>query len=295
MVLSSLAPVRWCCFHSSSRARIRSPLVFHWVEPGGWAAIASASATIASRCSAASARAAARCSASWVRLAARPASTRSTVASSAGMSPTTPVVSTCSLSVARPSATSLAETSGLPRRGLEQVGRGRELVVLAREVLQGLLGRGAGVGPDLALLVADRDEDVALVVDPSEPRRLRVAHRRGRGDRARVHPGGERGRRGDRRAGGGLVVGHGQAFFSVTATRRMLIGAAGAPSSGLSTGCDAGGGDLVDNIQPGGHRAEHGVAVRGRAASSRRRRGRTGRRCPVSGSLVRAIARVPRG
>jgi hypothetical protein len=60
VVLSSLGPLRWCCFHSSSRARMRSPLVFHWVEPAGWAAIFSASATSASRVVIASARAAAR-------------------------------------------------------------------------------------------------------------------------------------------------------------------------------------------------------------------------------------------
>ena len=217
----------------SSRARIRSPLVFHWVEAAGWPAICSASATMASRCDGG--------------LGPGGGAVLGLVGPlglQAGLDPLDgglqgrdvadhPGGLDVLLERGQAVGDLLGGDVGVGQPGLEQVGRRRELVVLAGEVLQGLLGRGARVGADLALLVTDGDEDVALVVDPAEPRRLRVGHRRRRGHRVRVQPG-ESGRRGDRRAGGGLVVGHGQAFFSVTATRRMLIGAAGNPSVALA-------------------------------------------------------------
>jgi hypothetical protein len=85
----------------------------------------------------------------------------------------------------------------------EQVCRRGDLVVLAGEVLEGVIRRRAGVGTHLALLVADLDEHVALVVDPAELGRIRVlVHDRCDGRcRAGRHLGGECCRRGHRRLG----------------------------------------------------------------------------------------------
>ena len=160
----------------------------------------------------------------------------------------------------------------------EQVGVTGELVELAREVLQGVLGRGPGVGAHLALILAVDDVDSAVLAHSTEARRVGVGvHHRSHGGRRRLgrHPRGKSGRRRNRGRGpgcgrghfrglsrgqlascgyggfggfgrrrrtsrfdllGGLGrcrlghVGHGWAFFSVTATRRMLMGALGAPS-----------------------------------------------------------------
>jgi hypothetical protein len=75
---------------------------------------------------------------------------------------------------------------GIPGRQLartreplfEQLRHAIQLVVLAREVLQGLVRAGTGVGADSALLVTVHDVDRAVVRHPPEPSRLRVVSRR---------------------------------------------------------------------------------------------------------------------
>ena len=166
------------------------------------------------------------------------------LASSAARSPTTPGLGVCSRSLARPSPASLAPRSVCVTRCSSSSAEAQQLVVLAGEVGQRLRGGGAGVGADLALALGGADEDGAVVVDPAElggavaAGGVQTGERRGAGrpgapgEQARERPGAgaaareparrPRARRSARWRGSART--RGQAFFSVTATLRMLIG-----------------------------------------------------------------------
>ena len=147
VALSSLAPVRWCCFQSSRRARIRSPLVFHWVEPGRLGrdglGLGDDGLTLLGGL-----RARGRAVLGLVGPLGPEAGLDALdggqqgrdVADDAGR---------LDVLLERGQAVGdlLRGDVRVPQPGLEEVGGGRELVVLAGEVLQGLVGRGAGVGP----------------------------------------------------------------------------------------------------------------------------------------------------
>ena len=157
---------------------------------------------------------------------------------------------------------------------VQQVGGGVELVVLAREVVQRLLGGGTRVGADLALAVGRAHEHGAVLGHAAEGLGGRSGRRRrgGRGlgvgdlaDRRRGGPGDRRWAwvRSSAQSRSGLLLGH--------SNRKDADGCVRGPVAGATARACCG--DLLDNIHSTGHRAEDGVAatVRGQGRSPCRR------------------------
>ena len=285
---------------------MRAPLAFHWILCSGWAAMAPPRRRAPRAWPRPASRAARRSASSVDALGLRPRpSTACTLASSAARSPTTRASRRLLAQLGqRRRPASLAARSVCVTRCSSSSAERQQLVVLAGEVGQRLVGGGARVGADLALAVGRAHEDRAVLGHPAELRGPVAAGgvqtgQRGRAGTAGLGAAGPgtagRGVGGAGAAAGAAAVGaaSGAVCSSGRASCCSMDGVCSDTRSGLLLGdsnledadrlvgrrvaglvgrLGARGGDLVHDIHAAGDPAEDGVAGRVLAAWSACRR-----------------------